>query len=122
MVKVRQYDGQACINVGNFIPGHEIAIFNNSCILPLTGSNGKDPSLVAASLGDTPCDGLTSGVLQAHSNRYYTATNNATIFCDGGVETRVVDLPPPMEAGSSSGALPDIATILSWGKEKLGLP
>lgn len=125
VVVVRQYDGQACINAGDYVPGHEQYVYNNSCILPPTGSNGRDPDLVAPNIGSSPdpCAGTPhgSGALIAYANRYYTLHDNATTRCGQGQEIRVVDLPPPMEAGSSSHALPDGDTIVAWGREKIGL-
>lgn len=121
VVIVRQYDGQACINAGDFVPGHEHRVYNNTCVLPPTGSNGKDADLVAPFIGSTACDGLPhgSGVLIAFDNRYYTRNDNASTRCDAGQDVRVVDLPPPMEAGSSSHALPDTPTIIAWGRAKV---
>jgi len=124
VVVVRRYDGQACINAGDFVPGHEDRIYNNSCVLPEPGgSNGQNAELVAPFIGSTACDGLGpgQGVLVAYANRYYTKGANATTHCDEGQDVRVVDLPPPMEAGSSSHPLPDSETIIAWGREKIGL-
>ena len=67
VIVVRVYDGQSCINVGDYVPSHEQSFYNNTCVLPPTGSNGKDADRVAPSLGSQPCDGLPhgSGVLIA---------------------------------------------------------
>ena len=123
VIVVRVYDGQSCINVGDYVPSHEQSFYNNTCVLPPTGSNGKDADRVAPSLGSQPCDGLPhgSGVLIAYANRYYTEHNNASAVCGNGASVRVVDLPPPMEAGSSSHPLPDGLTIMAWAREKLGI-
>ena len=43
LVVVRTYDGQACINSGDFVPGHETRIYNQTCVLPLTGSSPREP-------------------------------------------------------------------------------
>ena len=123
VIVVREYDGQACINAGNYVPGHEQRVYNNTCVLPPAGSNGKDPDLVAPNIGSDPdpCGGTPhgSGALIAYDNRYYTLHDNATTRCGNGTVIRVVDLPPPMEAGSSSHPLPDSATIIAWGREKI---
>ena len=123
VIVVREYDGQACLNVGDYVPGHEQSSYNNTCVLPPTGSNGKDADLVAPSLGSQPCAGLPhgSGVLIAYANRYFTANSNASARCGDGTSVRVADLPPPMEAGSSSHPLPDGLTVMQWAREKLGI-
>lgn len=122
VVVVRPYDGQACVNVGDYVPGHEQKVYNNTCVLPPQGSRGQ-PDLVAPSIGSNACAGLPygSGVLIAYANRYYTLHDNATTTCDGNDQVRVVDLKPPMEAGSSSHPIPDGATIMAWGRAKIGL-
>ena len=87
------------------------------------GSAFWHADLVAPSLGSQPCAGLPhgSGVLIAYANRYFTAHANASARCGDGTAVRVADLPPPMEAGSSSHPLPDGLTVMQWAREKLGI-
>ena len=123
VVVVRVYDGQACINGGDFVPGYETSVFGNTCILPPAGSNGRDSELVDPNLGGNACQGLGpgQGALIAHTNAYYTLKGNATAHCGDGTEVRVLDLKPPMEAGSSAGTLPNASVIIAWGRAKIGM-
>jgi len=125
VVVVRVYDGQSCSNAGDWVPGHEDRVYNNTCILPPTGSNGKDSELVSPNMGSNPdpCGGAPwgSGALIAYSNRYYTLNGNASTRCGDGTETPIVDVPPPLEAGSSAHTLPPPAQIIAWGREKIGM-
>jgi len=121
VVVVRTYDGQSCVNSGgDYVPGHESAVYGNTCVLPPSGSNGHDSELVDPGLG-TGCAGLGAGVLVAHDNSYYTLKANATAQCGDGSTRAVTALPPPMEARSTSSALPETATIIAWGRAKIGM-
>jgi len=117
VVVVRTYDGQACVNSGDFVPGFETQIINNTCILPPEGSDGKRPDMVAHV--DQACLAPAAGNLIARDNRYHTVNGNASAACGDGSVRRIADMPPPFEAGSSAHALPDGDTIIAWGREKL---
>jgi len=119
LVVVRTYDGQACINAGDFVPGHEVRIFNNTCILPPRGSSGNDPDTVLHT--DQACFGPKPGNLISYQNNYHTLHNNATATCGDGSLKRIIDIPPPFEEGSTSNFLPDGPTIMLWAKEILGM-
>ena len=119
LIVVRTYDGQACINSGDYVPGHETRLSNNTCVLPPRGSNGRDPDVV--SHVDQACFGPAPGRLVAYGNHYHTLNDNATVQCGDGTSRRVVDMPAPFEEGSTSAPLPDTDTLLGWARAKLGL-
>lgn len=115
---VRTYDGQSCINVGDYVPGFETTIASNTCILPPGGSRG-DPDLVDSSLGSAPCDGGAPGAPITHDNAYYTSTGVATVNCGNGSKVDVRDVPPPTEARATVGFTPSDDTLIGWFREKL---
>ncbi len=123
VIVVREYDGQSCVNVGGWLPGHEDRIFNNTCVLPTAGSGGRDSELVSPNMGGSACGGQPpgSGVLIAYSNRYYTLKGNASTVCGDGTETPIIAVPPPLEQGSSAHTLPTPAQIIDWAREKIGM-
>lgn len=123
VVLVRTYDGQSCINGGDFVPGHESEIAFNKCVLPPDGSNGHDSELVDPNLGSGACAGQPpgTGTILAHDNAYYTKLGNATAACGDGTTRPVASLPAPVEARSTSSTPPDTATIIAWGRAKIGM-
>jgi len=118
VVAVRTYDGQACLNEGNYVPGYESAQYGNVCILPPQGSS-KDPELVDPYLGSSPCSGGGPGDPITHDNSYYTITGRATVMCGNGSTVSILDLLPPVEARATVGTIPDSDTLISWFRAKL---
>jgi hypothetical protein len=119
VIAVREYDGQSCLNEGDYVPGHESAQFGNVCVLPPQGSRG-DPHLVAAGLGSS-CEGSPPGTPITHDNAYFTVDGVATVSCANGSRVDLRALPPPSEARSTVGVAPDGATLVAWFREKLEL-
>ena len=120
LVVVRTYDGQACINSGDFVPGHETRIFNQTCVLPPLGSNPRQSPDVVIHVNQA-CFGPAPGRLVAHGNAYFTLDGNATADCGDGSQVLIEKMPPPFEAGSTAGAIPPSDVLIAWAREKLGL-
>jgi hypothetical protein len=118
VVSVRHYDGQSCINTGDYVPGFETALFGNTCVLPVDGSR-SDPDLVDSQVGSAACDGGAPGAPITHDNSYFTASGRATANCQNGSTVDVRDLPPPTEARAKVGTIPDDDTLIGWFREKL---
>ena len=108
------------MNSGDFVPGHETRIFNNTCVLPPRGSNGRDPDVVAH-VG-RPCAGPSPGNLIAYNNHYHTLNGNASESCGDGSVKLVSAMPTPFESASTSGPIPDGPTLITWAKQMLDLP
>ena len=120
LVVVRTYDGQGCINSGDFVPGHETRIFNQTCVLPPTGSSPRQSPNIVTHV-DAACFGPAPGRLVAHDNKYFTLDANATAQCGGGAQVPIAAMPPPFEAGSTAGAIPPGEVLIAWARERLGL-
>ena len=117
VIVVREYDGQACYNAGDYNPGHETWIFGNKCVVPM-GSDGTPNEMIGHT--GSACKGGAHGTgpLMAWNNSYYTPLAEAMVGCDGG-EVKIADMPPPFELGSTSNLMPTALDIVSWGRAKL---
>ena len=120
LIVVRTYDGQACINSGDFVPGHETRIFNQTCVLPPGGSSPRESPNVVAHV-DQACFGPAPGRLVAHGNAYFTRDGNATAVCGDGSQVLIANMTPPFEAGSTSGTTPPGDVLIAWARELLGM-
>ena len=117
---VRLYDGQGCVNSGDYNAGHASALYDNKCVIPNKTGRNTDGEVVDANVGSA-CNGQggsQSGNLQAWNNSFYTPIGNATVMC-GRTAVRLVDVKPPFEKGSQSFTLPSPLQISQWGREKI---
>ena len=115
---VRHYDGQSCLNEGDYVPGFESEQFGNVCVLPIDGSR-SDPDLVDQGIGSLACVGGGPGTPLTHDNSYYTASGIATVNCGNGTKVNILDLPPPVEARAKVGIIPTDDVLISWFRAKL---
>ena len=120
VVAVRPYDGQSCHNTGDYIPGFETAIFNNTCILPPSGSRG-DPSLVDSYIGSAACSGGGPGTPITHDNVYRTFSGRATVNCGNGTRADVLALTGGVEARAAVGGSVAPAELVSWFRAAIQL-
>jgi hypothetical protein len=118
VVAVRHYDGQACLNEGDYVPGFPSTQSNNTCVLPPTGS-GSDPDLVDTGLGSNACTGGGPTTAVVHDNAYYTASGRATVNCGNGSKVDILSLPGDVEARTTVGLIPDDDTLIGWFRGKL---
>lgn len=118
VVAVRNYDGQSCLNEGDYEPGYPSTQYGNVCILPPQGSR-NDPELVDVNLGSGACTGGSPSSPVTHDNSYYTVTGRATVSCGNGSTVSILDIPPPVEQGATVGTIPDDDTLISWFRSKL---
>jgi len=117
LIVVREYDGQACYNAGDFNPGFESKIFSNLCVVPM-GSDGTPNEMIGHT--GSACDGKPagSGALEAWNNSYFTPLAAATVGCGRGT-VNLTDVKPPFEAGSTSNPMPQLADLLAWARSKI---
>jgi hypothetical protein len=124
VVIVRPYDGQNCMNMWNFVPGHQDRLFNNTCaIWPNLGTgNARDADMVLAQNDCGACSTDRSSTPYFSNNRFYTTHGNASANCGGSWGTTLADLRarfPDYEAGSTWSTLPTPDEVIQWGRNVL---
>lgn len=128
LVTVNTYDGQNCMNGGNFPAGHEDEWHHNTCIL--TGCRGSPRSNhhgpCEEQIGHLTCDSSSVTALKAsmqhgwqlHDNRYYTVLGNASLPCGITVADAAAG-GSGVEANSSSHTLPTDAQLVAMARMTL---
>jgi len=123
------YDGQNCVNLAGFLPGHGHSASNNTCAVGIgghhTGSGCGDPTCINVTrtqLMDhvvhlSQCD----GTVQIHGNRYYSPSGNTTVSCGSEMTLKEAQAKYPIEKGSTGGTLPTAEVMTGWMKDRLGL-
>ena len=131
VVTVATYDGQNCMNGGNFPAGHEDGWFDNHCII--TGCRGSDSrsdhhGACEESIGHFSCNAASPSTLRQsmnHSwklrnNTYYTHRGNATLPC--GISVREAAAGGSgVEQGSRALGLPTDAELVAMARSVLGM-
>ena len=128
------YDGQNCVNVGTFAPGHGHIARGNKCVSGLLGKN------IPSGCGDPSCAGGTvepkdlelvvtlqggcqDTAMHLSNNTYFTPNGTAGFVC-GQERYQLEELRrsfPGLEAGSRVGQLPAVSTMVGWVVDLLKL-
>eukprot|EP00980_Cylindrotheca_fusiformis_P030251 scaffold24611_cov166-Cylindrotheca_fusiformis.AAC.4 len=129
LVMAYPYDGQQCFDLAGFLEGHGHQVRRNRCLVGLgnkMGSGCGDPSC-ASSVPETKDSLELVGTwwascgdarLSISSNEYYTVDGEATIHLENEVfSLEEAQKKCGLEAGSTKSKLPDVDTILMWGRE-----
>jgi len=132
------YDGQNCVNLGSFVPGHEHQVSNNTFFISIGGhrygSGCGDPTCVdentlddgvalnhAVTIGT--CDG--SSRANMYNNSYLSPNANASIRCSyGGPEIFLDDAQrkyPGLFRDSVAGPLPSSDSVAAALASVLGI-
>ena len=108
-------NGWNCVNIASFYTGHEDLIYNNTCIV----STSEKVDDLFDNCG-VPSPG--QAMMHGFNNRFYTPLGQAGASCDDGKPLiPLAKLWPGLEDNFTASTLPSAATIVAWGKEKLGL-
>ena len=110
----------------NFVPGHQDALFNNTCAVWQRGvaGNPKDADMVLTQNDCGACGADRSSTPAFYGNRYFTTHGNASVNCGGEWGTTIDamrDKFPAFEANSTVAMLPDADTVMRWARDILGL-
>jgi hypothetical protein len=108
------YDGQNCINVGSFKPGHGDSFYNNTCYV----IGGRNPAQADRVATIRDCN---QALVMSAENAYYTLSGNVTMQC--GSQTLELEQVQAkgLERRSTGGAVPPPQDIVALGRRTLGL-
>jgi len=106
------YDGQACVNVGSFLPRHGDAVVNNTCAV--LGS--RDPTKLDVVGHVAQC---SAADVTLAGNRYLTHSGVARLQCGGELLTLADVQAKGLEEGSGSGALPSSQELVDMAVERI---
>jgi hypothetical protein len=124
IVIVRPFDGQNCMNMWAFVPGHQDKLFNNTCAIWQVGVAGKatDADMVLTQNDCGACGSDRSATPVFAANAYYTTHGNASVNCGGPFGTTIAAMQgrfADFERGSTWHTLPAAATVVQWGRDVL---